>query len=209
MILGNDVRYMSEEIFAIVTNRDLIALDQDELGHIAEVVRQTPVTRRLQVFVKRLADPKSPRAVAYFNRGNTSETMSVRRSDLKLTPAEMASCTCVSLRDLQTNVSVSLEDCMNSEQLHNVSVLPHQALVYLATCHGTADAALKSDDDATTAAARPKTTRRLRGATALSTSTSDTTPSLNHLHCDSECWPGRAGPPPCCSRLCVDARMIP
>ena len=32
LILGNDVRNMSDETKAILTNRDLIAIDQDKLG---------------------------------------------------------------------------------------------------------------------------------------------------------------------------------
>ena len=147
LILGNDIRYMSDEVFAIITNRDLIALDQDPLGHTAEVVRQTAGTRRVQVFSKRLADPRSPRAIAYFNRGNMTEHMEVQRSDLQLTPAEMMRCTCAGLRDLETNTSVSKAGCMNPEKLHALSVLPHQAVIYLVTCYGTTDAAIKSDDD--------------------------------------------------------------
>ena len=59
LILGNDVRYMSDEIFAIIiiiiiiiiiTNSDLIVRDhdhEDAVGHEVRVVWQTHVTRRL------------------------------------------------------------------------------------------------------------------------------------------------------------------
>jgi hypothetical protein len=54
LILGNDLRYMSDETVAIITNRDLIALDQDALGHTAEVVshhKQTPQISSIQYYM--------------------------------------------------------------------------------------------------------------------------------------------------------------
>merc|ERR1712032_37572 len=158
LILGNDVRYMSSEIFDIFTNRDLIALNQDTLGHSADIVWQTPSTRSQQIFLKQLANTTSPRAVALFNRGDAAAKMSVRRSDLQLSEVaatEQASealypgggihgqspCGCISLRDLETKLQVVARSC-GAAEIYTVDVQAHQAVVLRVDCVGAVDGGL-------------------------------------------------------------------
>jgi alpha-galactosidase len=71
LIAGNDVRTMSAETRAILTNKEVIAVDQDALGSGGErVVRNGDA----EVWSKRLAD--GSRAVVLLNRGNAAQTIS-------------------------------------------------------------------------------------------------------------------------------------
>ncbi len=77
LIAGNDLRDMSEETKMILTNREVIAVDQDPLGKSGSKVRDDG---DLEVWVKQLAD--GGRAVVLFNRGLTKEKMSVLWTEL-------------------------------------------------------------------------------------------------------------------------------
>jgi alpha-galactosidase len=78
LICGNDVRSMSEAIFTILSNREVIALDQDSLGWNG---RRTRVTGNVDVWVKKLKslDTNLQRkwAVTLFNRGAAAATNTV------------------------------------------------------------------------------------------------------------------------------------
>ena len=154
LILGHDVRYMDEDVFKIITNRDLILLQQDTIGHQAEIVRQTPGTRAQQVLLKRLNESSSPRAVALFNREDVAATIELQRADLRLTSSSRlnsirSSCDCVRLVDLETKAEVVAKHCSEGT-LYSPRVLPHQAIVLRVFCTGgqqeTAAQALKPDD---------------------------------------------------------------
>ena len=69
LIAGNDVRSMSAEIKEILTNAEVIAVNQDKLGRQGRRVRKDG---DMEVWSKELAD--GSRAVILFNRG-TSESM--------------------------------------------------------------------------------------------------------------------------------------
>jgi len=73
LIAGNDVRDMSEATRAILTNREVIAVDQDPLGVQAMLVASNPP--ELQVWVKPLAD--GSKAVALLNRSALAASMTV------------------------------------------------------------------------------------------------------------------------------------
>jgi alpha-galactosidase len=68
LIAGNDLRNMRPEIRDILTNKEVIAVDQDSLGREGERVEKNG---NLEVWAKPLKD--GSRAVVLFNRGGTEE----------------------------------------------------------------------------------------------------------------------------------------
>src|SRR5579884_3175324 len=77
LMAGNDIRNMSPEIRAILTNRELIAVDQDPLGIQAHRVKRDGQT---EVWSKQLAD--GGRAVALLNRSGDAREISVSWTDI-------------------------------------------------------------------------------------------------------------------------------
>ena len=77
LIAGNDLRNMSEETLEILTNKEVIAVDQDSLGKSGIRIRDDG---DLEVWVKQLAD--GSRAVVLFNRSLTPENISVSWTEL-------------------------------------------------------------------------------------------------------------------------------
>ena len=77
LIAGNDIRSMSPEIAEILTNKEVIAVDQDALGLQGRRVKREG---ELEVWARQLAD--GSRAVALLNRGATETKISVSWSDL-------------------------------------------------------------------------------------------------------------------------------
>ena len=71
LMLGNDIRNMTDEVHDILTNKEVIAINQDKLGKQGVKVRDEG---DLEVWVKQLSD--GSRAVVLFNRGETVENMS-------------------------------------------------------------------------------------------------------------------------------------
>ena len=130
LILGHDVTKMGAEVRAIITNPEMIALNQDPLGHRAEIVYQPDsYYRTITTFVKRLASPSSPRAVAVFNRGEAARKVTVTRAQLGFAAG---SCACVDLRDVDTHKDVATG--VKADALITVSLLPHEVQVLRATC---------------------------------------------------------------------------
>jgi alpha-galactosidase len=72
LIAGNDVRQMTPDIKNILTNRELIAVNQDPLGKQGTRVRKDGDS---EVWSKQLKD--GSRAVVLFNRGQTPADISV------------------------------------------------------------------------------------------------------------------------------------
>ena len=82
LVLGNDLTSLSQQTKTILTNTEVIAVDQDttEQAHIV-----TDKGDNLQVWAKNLNGKQSPeRAVALFNRTSAAASMSVKWSDLLL-----------------------------------------------------------------------------------------------------------------------------
>lgn len=82
LLAGNDLSTMSEETAGLLTNSDIIALNQDPLGLQAALVLQ-------EGDVEALAKPLAAcgaRAVVLWNRGETSAEVSVAWQDLWLEP---------------------------------------------------------------------------------------------------------------------------
>jgi alpha-galactosidase len=79
LLAGNDLRSMSAATTAILTNREVIAIDQDPLG--AEATRLSH-TADADVWTRPLTN--GDRAVMLLNRGDHPETISTSASDLGL-----------------------------------------------------------------------------------------------------------------------------
>lgn len=77
LIAGNDVRSMTPEIRQILTNSEVIAVDQDPLGEQGDRVRKEG---EWEVWSKRLAD--GSRAVVLLNRGLEPARVTVRWEDI-------------------------------------------------------------------------------------------------------------------------------
>jgi alpha-galactosidase len=77
LMAGNDLRSMPAEIKEILTNREVIALDQDPLGLQGRRVKREGDR---EVWAKQLAD--GGRAVVLFNRGPKTAELSVSWSDI-------------------------------------------------------------------------------------------------------------------------------
>lgn len=76
LVLGNDIRKMSNSVLDIITNKGLIAIDQDALGKQAKRVRKGAV----DVLAKPLADGST--AVCFFNKSGRARKVSYDLSAL-------------------------------------------------------------------------------------------------------------------------------
>ena len=79
LIAGNDLRNMTDETKEILTNKEVIAVDQDPLGKGGYRLSKDGET---EVWIKPLANGDT--AVALFNRGTSEAGMSVKWSDIKM-----------------------------------------------------------------------------------------------------------------------------
>jgi alpha-galactosidase len=77
LIAGNDLRTMRPEIHDILTNKEVIAVDQDALGREGERVAKNG---DLEVWAKQLKD--GSRAVILLNRGGTEQQITANWEDL-------------------------------------------------------------------------------------------------------------------------------
>jgi alpha-galactosidase len=86
LIAGNDLRSMRPEIREILTNKEVIAVDQDALGRQGERVAKNG---DLEVWAKQLKD--GSRAVLLLNRGAAEQQISANWDDLGYPKALSAS----------------------------------------------------------------------------------------------------------------------
>lgn len=86
LMAGNDIRSMTPEIAEILTNKEVIAVDQDSMGMQGRRVKRDG---DLDVWAKQLAD--GGRAVALLNRGKTEATISVSWNEIGYPPELQAS----------------------------------------------------------------------------------------------------------------------
>ncbi|MFK4100700.1 RICIN domain-containing protein [Streptomyces sp. NPDC019531] len=84
LLAGNDLSTMSSTTASILKNSEVIGVDQDSRG--LQGVKVAEDSRNLQVYGKVLSGTGN-RAVVLLNRSSTSQTMTVRWSDLGLTNA--------------------------------------------------------------------------------------------------------------------------
>jgi alpha-galactosidase len=92
LMAGNDLKSMPADIQEILTNKEVIAVDQDVLGMQGRRVRRDGDT---EVWAKQLRD--GSRAVIFFNRGATDAQIAVSWPELGY-PAHLSA----SVRDLWT-----------------------------------------------------------------------------------------------------------
>jgi alpha-galactosidase len=85
LMAGNDLQAMTPEIRDILTNRDVIAVNQDPLGMPGRKVRDDGPR---EVWVKPLAD--GSKAVIAFNRGTEESGFPVFWEDIGLAPGTKA-----------------------------------------------------------------------------------------------------------------------
>ena len=77
---GNDLTTMAVQTRKILTNREVIAIDQDALGKPATAIRF--LSPELQIWARPLAGTNSPQAVVLFNRGLKAARIHVDWEDL-------------------------------------------------------------------------------------------------------------------------------
>ena len=82
LMAGNDVRNMPASIHDILTNREVIAIDQDTAGRQA---RRVWVSGQQEVWTRELADGDI--AVAVFNRASAAARVTFRWPDVGITQA--------------------------------------------------------------------------------------------------------------------------
>ncbi len=80
LLAGNDLRNMQPEIKEILTNAEVIAVDQDKKGEQGKRILQSG---EQEIWMRPLED--GAQAVALFNRAADSKSMTVKWSDLGLT----------------------------------------------------------------------------------------------------------------------------
>jgi alpha-galactosidase len=79
LMIGCDVRRMDSETASLLTNREVLAVNQDPLGIPARPVRQIG---SCDLWTKRLANGST--AVAMINRGSRTEEITVKARDIGL-----------------------------------------------------------------------------------------------------------------------------
>jgi len=95
LLAGNDLRSMTPEILAILTNKEVIAVDQDKLGKQGQRAWQSG---EQEIWTRSLSGGAI--AVAFFNRANSEAKVTLRTADLKLNGMRKA-------RDLWTHQDVA------------------------------------------------------------------------------------------------------
>jgi alpha-galactosidase len=81
LMAGNDLRHMPAETQRILTNKDVIAVDQDPLGQQGY---RASIHEDLEIFVKPLQGGDT--AVCLFNRGDQEKKLDVSWKDLSIGP---------------------------------------------------------------------------------------------------------------------------
>lgn len=114
LIIGSDVRSLSGQSIAMLTNRDVLAIDQDPLG--VQGIRVLQVDSG-DVWVKPLAN--GDRAVALLNRGTKAVTLSVSASAIGLAHADR-----YTMNDLWTHTETETAGTIEA------TVAPHSAMLY-------------------------------------------------------------------------------
>jgi alpha-galactosidase len=83
LIAGNDLREMDSETLAILTAPEVIAVDQDPLGHQGRPVTLVAGIHQPEVWAKRLSG-ENAWAVALLNRSDTGQEITARWEDVGL-----------------------------------------------------------------------------------------------------------------------------
>ncbi|GAC1656969.1 MAG: hypothetical protein NVS4B3_23130 [Gemmatimonadaceae bacterium] len=117
LLAGNDLRAMSEQTRTILTNRDVIAVDQDWGGRQGDRLRDD-VAAGTQLWVKPMSD--GGRAVVLLNRSDSAQTIAVTPQELGLPSAER-----YTARNLWTHIDQPLATSLRE------TVASHGAAMYV------------------------------------------------------------------------------
>ncbi|MEO6187318.1 MAG: hypothetical protein ABIO82_06440 [Ginsengibacter sp.] len=79
LLAGNDLRHMTKEANDILTNKEMIAIDQDAFGKQGYLIVDK---NDYQVFMKPLSNGET--AICLFNRGDATKDVTVNWNDLKI-----------------------------------------------------------------------------------------------------------------------------
>jgi alpha-galactosidase len=121
MLIGSDLRDVSEDTFTILKNTDVIAVDQDRLGRQATVVSSA---NGLVVYARTLAN--GDRAVALSNETTTAATISTTAAAIGLTGSPS-----YTLKDLWTKATRTTTGTISA------SVPGHATVLYRVSRPGT------------------------------------------------------------------------
>ena len=114
LLLGCDIEYIPEETMKIITNPELIAINQDRLGLQAHVVQHVGET---YVFAKDILEKwGNTRAVALYNPADTSMQFTLTQEEIEMTGT-------LTVRDL--NLNADLGECSSIE----MTLPPHSAKI--------------------------------------------------------------------------------
>ena len=100
---GNDIRTISAETLSILTNAEVIALNQDKLGIAGDVVRKEGLLLDRQVWAKKLSDGSY--GVVLLNKGANKAEVTLRWQDIGLKAGEKCR-----VRDLWQHKDVGVFD---------------------------------------------------------------------------------------------------
>ena len=114
LISGNDVRSMSAEIKEILTNAEVIAVNQDKLGREGRRIRKNGDS---EVWARPLSD--GSRAVILFNRGKSESEVSVKWEELAY-PGHVSA----NVRDLWAHTDVG-----SFTGAYSAKVAPHSVVM--------------------------------------------------------------------------------
>ena len=114
LLLGCDIEYIPEETMKIITNPELIAINQDRLGLQAHVVQHVGET---YIFAKDIIEKwGNTRAVALYNPADTAMRFTLTPEEIEMTGA-------LTVRDL--NLNADLGECSSIE----MTLPPHSAKI--------------------------------------------------------------------------------
>jgi len=117
LVLGNNLTKITEHTKEIITNAEVIAVDQDTTGVQGHLVSEN--SQGLQVWAKNLNGKQSrERAVVLFNRSPAAAVMTVKWKDLNLAGI-------ITARDLWSHTNLEVKDSMFKEIVpsHGVMML--------------------------------------------------------------------------------------
>lgn len=123
LLIGYDVRLKDPKILSILTNADVLAVNQDPLGEAGDIVWKEPVVGNLQIWSKPLHT--GSKAVIFFNKGPATTNISVSWPQVGF-PAS-ASCT---VYDLWQHAVVAKDKTLG----YAASVGPHAVVMVTLTC---------------------------------------------------------------------------
>ncbi|KDP46474.1 hypothetical protein JCGZ_08446 [Jatropha curcas] len=120
LLIGCDIRSMSNETYEILSNKEVIAVNQDKLGVQGKKVK---VDGNLEVWAGPLSDRKV--AVVLWNRGGSKATVTANWSDIDLKPTTIADARDLWAHSTQTSVEGQISADLDSHACKMYVLTPH------------------------------------------------------------------------------------